>query len=201
MSGITQFFLAALAAAFFENIIFTKALGASTMLAVARNRGQLLSFSLCITMMSVICCSLSFLADKFLLQNPNSYLYLPVIYVMMIALVYVLALLVLWKTSKPMFSKYKKIIHASAFNCAILGGLFLAAHRDWGASASFVSYLGFGFGTGVGFSFASYLLSVVYDKLYSENIPEAFRGYPAMLVYIGILAMAFYGLAGYRLGV
>ena len=38
-----------------------------------------------------------------------------------------------------------------------------------------------------------------WDKLYSEKAPYAFRGYPLMLIYIGILSMAFWGLSGHTL--
>jgi electron transport complex protein RnfA len=76
-----------------------------------------------------------------------------------------------------------------------LGALFLnSRHSD-----TLFGYIGFGLGTGVGFIIASYFLSIVYDRLFSEDVPESFRGYPLILIYIGILSMAFYGFLGHQL--
>ena len=62
-----------------------------------------------------------------------------------------------------------------------------------------VEYIVHGIGVGLGFVFAVYLVAIVYDRLYSENVPYCFRGYPLVLLYIGILSMAFYGLLGHSL--
>jgi electron transport complex protein RnfA len=40
-------------------------------------------------------------------------------------------------------------------------------------------------------------MNVARDKLDSEKIPKVFRGYPIMLIYIGVVSLAFYALAGY----
>ena len=37
----------------------------------------------------------------------------------------------------------------------------------------------------------------IVKKLDSDKIPRIFRGYPIMLVYIGVISLAFYALAGY----
>ena len=59
------------------------------------------------------------------------------------------------------------------------------------------SYIGYGFGTGIGFFLACFLLNIAHEKLDSDKIPRIFRGYPIMLVYIGVISLAFYALAGY----
>lgn len=40
-------------------------------------------------------------------------------------------------------------------------------------------------------------LNIAHEKLDSDKIPRIFRGYPIMLVYIGVISLAFYALAGY----
>ena len=61
------------------------------------------------------------------------------------------------------------------------------------------SFLGFGLGTGIGFSLATFFISIAYDYLHSEAIPKAFRGFPILLIYIGMLSLAFYGMIGHEL--
>jgi len=57
----------------------------------------------------------------------------------------------------------------------------------------------FGLGAGIGFTLATFFISVAYDYLYSAAIPRAFRGFPILLIYIGLLSLAFYGLVGHQL--
>ena len=79
------------------------------------------------------------------------------------------------------------------FNCAVIGALFL--NSNYGSDIW--SYIGYGFGTGIGFFLACFLLNIAHEKLDSDKIPRIFRGYPIMLVYIGVISLAFYALAGY----
>ncbi|MCI8501587.1 MAG: hypothetical protein HFJ85_05045, partial [Oscillospiraceae bacterium] len=89
----------------------------------------------------------------------------------------------------------KPMVHISAFNCVVLGTLLLVA----GEQMTFSSSIGFGLGVGVGFTLATFFISVAYDYLYSAAIPKAFRGFPVLLIYIGLLSLAFYGLVGHQL--
>ena len=73
----------------------------------------------------------------------------------------------------------------------MLGTLLVAASQNYNLLQS----IGFGFGSGVG-----YLVAVlVVDegrRLRSKDIPHIFRGLPSVLIYIGILSLAIYGLVG-----
>ena len=53
---------------------------------------------------------------------------------------------------------------------------------------------------GVFFSYAVLAVMLVTEadrRLRSEAIPEAFRGLPITLIYIGVLALAIYGFTGH----
>ena len=57
--------------------------------------------------------------------------------------------------------------------------------------------LGFGLGSGLGYVLAVLLVTEARHRLRSKAIPEAFRGLPITLVYIGVLALAIYGFTGH----
>lgn len=175
-----------------ENIIFSHALGTSTMLIAAKNKNQFWGFGISITYITTLASILSYFADRLLLKSELSYMYMPIIYVAVVGIIYTVTLLILWRFFRKLFISAKKFIHISSFNCAVLGALFLNAQKGY----SLLEYVGFGLGTGIGFMFATYLLSIAYDKLFSNDAPESFRGIPLTLVYIGILSMAFYGFSG-----
>lgn len=195
---LTQVVLAAFAAIFVENTIFGRALGTSTLFLAARDRRQLWSFGGAMVWLCVASSALAFLADwKIPANAAYRALYMPMIYVTAVAIVYVLTLLALWKISQKIFSKVKKYVHLSAFNCAVLGVLFLNQR----SGGEFGHYLGFGLGTGIGFVLAAWLFAAAYGHIYSDEAPDAFRGYPLALIYLGILSMALFGLSSAQLPV
>ena len=57
--------------------------------------------------------------------------------------------------------------------------------------------MGFGLGSGLGYLLAVMLVTEADHRLRSEAIPEAFRGLPITLVYVGVLALAIYGFTGH----
>ncbi|MBQ8786935.1 MAG: hypothetical protein IJZ61_04800 [Oscillospiraceae bacterium] len=187
--------MTAFVAVFVENTIFSRALGTSTLVVVARNRKNLFGFGLCVTYITALISVLTYFADKLLINNSNSYVYMPVVYICILGFVYILTLLCMWKFAPKLFARMRKYVHVSAFNCAVLGSMFLISKYCETLSDYFIH----GLGIGLGFVLAVYLTAIVYDKIYSEKAPYAFRGYPLMLIYLGILSMAFWGLSGHTL--
>ena len=192
MNTFIEMLMVALTAIILENTIFTRALGTSTVLVAAKNKKEIVPFGLSITYICTLSSTLSFVADKFLLNRSNSVLFMPLVYVLIIGFVYIVALLALWKWAYEIFLKVKKFVHLSAFNCAVLGALFLNQLE----SDNFLGYIIFGLGTGIGFFVASYLVAVSYEKLNSPEVPQVFRGFPATMIYIGIISMVFFVLTG-----
>ena len=60
-----------------------------------------------------------------------------------------------------------------------------------------VLWLAKGLGSGLGYVLAVLLVTEARHRLRSKAIPEAFRGLPITLVYIGVLALAIYGFTGH----
>lgn len=195
MSDLFRLISMSLALIFVENTVFTRAIDTSTLISVSRNRKYIFGFGLCAVYFSVVTGFLGFFADNFLLkmdlQNEKIYIYQPFVYVAILSVVYIITLLILWKFLYKRFLKIKKFIHLSALNCAILGAMFINSQNCTKLS----EYIFRGLGTGLGFMFAIYITAIVYDRLHDSSVPYCFRGYPLTLIYIGIISMAFYGLA------
>ncbi|MGN0603454.1 MAG: Rnf-Nqr domain containing protein [Oscillospiraceae bacterium] len=195
MSDFFRMISISLTLIFVENTVFARAIDTSTLISVSRNRKNIFGFGICAVYFSVVTGFLGFFADNFLLESQilkeQAYIYQPFIYVAILGVVYIITLLILWKYFYKIFLRIKKFIHLSALNCAILGAMFLNAQSCTALS----EYIFRGIGVGLGFSFAIYLTAIVYERLHDASVPYCFRGYPLTLLYIGILSMAFYGLA------
>ncbi len=176
--------LASLTAVLFENIIFSKALGTSTMLVFAKYPRNVLEFGLTITYFCLLTGAVSYPFSVYLGKNDISYLYMPLIYVLCVGFIYALTLILLWKLFPKLFLRLKKYIHLSSFNCAVIGVPFIAS-----AQAGFARYMATALATGLGFMLATYLMSINYSRFSSEEISKSFRGFPSAMIYIGIISM------------
>lgn len=83
----------------------------------------------------------------------------------------------------------------AAFSCAVLGTILIAFSGGYG----FVKTVGFAFGSGIGYTAALLLVREGRRRIALSDVPRAFRGLPIMLLYIGILSLAIYGLIGHQL--
>ncbi len=195
MELIRNILLTAFTAVFAENTIFYRALGTSTLIVVSKNRKNLLGFGLCVTYITALMSVLTYFMNKALSLDEKSYIYTPLVYIIILGAVYIITLLCMWRFAPVMFGRMKKYVHISVFNCAVLGSMFLITEHCETLGQYFIH----GLGIGLGFVLAVYFTAIVYDRLYSEKAPYSFRGYPLLLLYIGILSMAFWGLSGYTL--
>ncbi len=178
---------------FVQNAIFERALGANVVIYASRKNSHVVGFTIGMTAMTTVASIISYFLDGLLLPLELGYLFMPLVYVTVISILYVLALLFLWRLFPDTFAMIKKHAHLAIVNCTVLGALFL--NSAYGSDIW--SYIGYGFGTGIGFFLACFMLNIAHEKLDSDKIPRAFRGYPIMLIYIGIVSMGFYVLVGY----
>lgn len=193
MEVLAKIVSVAMVSVFVQNAIFDRAFGSNVAIYASRKNGTVIGFTIGITAMTTIASIISCFVDRAMLPTEYGWLFMPLIYVCIISVLYVMALLLLWRCFPKMFRKVRKYVHLAIINCTVIGALFL--NSNYGSDIW--SYIGYGFGTGIGFFLACFLLNVAREKLDSEKIPKVFRGYPIMLVYIGVVSLAFYALAGY----
>lgn len=193
MEVLAQIVSVAMVSVFVQNAIFDRAFGSNVVIYSSRKNGTVIGFTLGITAMTTIASVISFFVDQAMLPTEYGWLLMPMIYAAIISVLYVLALLFFWRVFPKLFRKIRKYVHLTIFNCTVIGALFL--NSNYGSDL--LSYIGYGFGTGIGFFLACFMLNIARDKLDSDRIPKVFRGYPIMLIYIGVVSLAFYALAGY----
>ncbi len=188
MTAFLNVLMAALAAVTLDNVIFTYAIGTSTLLECAKKPKQLLSFGFFITEFSVLASILVYVAEQYTKDTPWGEQALPAVCILALSVVYIVTLLVIWFAARKWFNELKRYVHLSAFNCASLGCLFMNSINQ----GTLTERILFALSIGIGFMLATYLLSINYKKLTSQEVPAAFRGFPASVLYIGIIAMIIY---------
>lgn len=189
--------LTAFSAILLENTVFCRAMGTSTLIVVAKKRKNLFGFCAGVTYFTAVISVMTYFADTIFKANEISYIYMPLVYTVILGAVYIVTLLCMWRFLPKLFVKMRKYIHISVYNCAVLGTMFLISKY----CDTLKDYFLRGLGIGLGFVLAVCAAAAVYDRLYSDKAPFAFRGYPLLMIYLGILGMALWGLTGHSVNI
>ena len=178
--------LSVLLTAITANLIFTKALGISTITASAKSKTDFVGIGLMVTILTTWSRGITHASTDcfpaWILPTDRWHISWHS------AVLYIFLLVFLHAVGRPTFYRFRKYVHLCTFNCAVLGTLLLNAEQSGSLSAS----LRFGLTAGLGFVIGAWTLKAVYPKLTSDRVPASVRGYPAILLYIGIQRMALY---------
>lgn len=188
------FFSYAVLAIFAQNAIFTRGLGVSRLVQLVgdkRTSSWWFALMLCIT--QVLVAPLAFYAGHLLAPLPNRAQLRPVVYLACIAVVCLFELVVLKLAKGPRSGQLIRILPIAAVNSGVLGTVLVERTQSFTLEQS----IGFGLGSGLGYLLAVMLVTEAQNRLRSRAIPEAFRGLPITLIYIGVLALAIYGFTGH----
>ena len=196
LSFFGDMLLLCMTATFLENTIFSRALGTSTALFTVRKQFNLFLLGLIMTAVITVSAAATYFVFPLIKRTGQAYYLMPMVCVLIIGFFYAASLVVTAKFVKKRRREVQSIIHVSVFNCAVLGSLLLMVN---GSDLSLGGFIGFGIGTGLGFTIASYFVKLAYEQLSSERVPYPFRGFPITLIYIGIASLAIYGLIGHEL--
>ena len=194
MQAVGVFFSYAVLAVFAQNAVFTRGLGVSRLVQLVgdeRTSSGWFALLLCVT--QVLVAPLVYFAGSFIAPLPNRAQLRPVMYLTCIAAVCLFELLVLKLAKGPRSGQLIRILPIAAVNSGVLGTVLVERTQSFTLEQS----LGFGLGSGLGYLLAVMLVTEAQNRLRSRAIPEAFRGLPITLIYIGVLALAIYSFTGH----
>lgn len=190
MQAVGVFFGYAVLAVFAQNAVFTRGLGVSRLVQLVgdeRTSSGWFALLLCVT--QVLVAPLVFYAGGFVAAQLR-----PLVYLACVAVVSLFEFIVLWAARGNRHGgQLLRILPLAAVNSSVLGTVMVERTQSFTLEQS----MGFGLGSGLGYLLAVMLVTEADRRLRSEAIPEAFRGLPITLVYIGVLALAIYGFTGH----
>lgn len=202
MQAVAQFLLYAVTAIFAENVIFTRALGVSSLLKLVGDPATK-TWRYCgpVFFVQVLSAPLGWWAHNLLFPwlRPRLPAWLPVaalrplIYMACCTLAMWLVWLVLGVFPRYTRNVYRDQLPMASFNCAVLGTLLICANQNF----TFWQTVAFGAGSGLGYLFAVLVVDEGRRRLQAKDVPSIFKGLPSSLIYIGILSLAIYGFVGH----
>lgn len=196
MNPFLQMLFYALLAVTVENVFFTEGIGFSRVLRAARKtKGMLLVYTAFLCGFSIICSLLTPLISRLFRQDTGSTFYIPLIFAATAAASYLIVAFIFKTWLLDVYKKIDQTISSSAINSVVLAVPFIQHTLKYSIAQS----VGFAVGTGAAFLIAVLVFSQAMVKFQASDMPKAFKGLPAVFIYIGILAMAFFGFTGGKL--
>lgn len=196
MQFFSEFMVMAISALTIENAVFTRALGINRTLLSAQRQKNLLIYGGILTLITTLASGICWWVTELLAGWEVPGMFRSVSFLVCISVLYLLfrgfCKLFLPRQAMQYFSG---VFALAVFNCAVLGSVLLSALQAFTLS----QFMGFGFGTGVGFTAAAFLLMEGRKRIELSRVPKAFQGLPATMIYIGLLSLTFFGLSGHLL--
>ena len=189
MKIITELLLTAFYTVFVQNLVLSSGLGISEAFRVSTKPGTFGKIAVMISGFSIVTSALCAVVNLTAVQAELSYAVRAAVYGIVLAAVYAVVA-VFAKLIFRASDKFLGTLGIAAFNTLV----FAIPHINNSAAYSFAGSIGSGLGAGVAFILAAALINKG-SQLIAENeeIPDVFKGTPAMFFYVALISLAFAG--------
>lgn len=124
---------------------------------------------------------------------PTGFEYLQtIVFILVIAALVQFVEMFLKKTMPPLYNALGVYLPLITTNCAVLGVAITNAQKSYTILQSVVN----GFATAVGFTISIVIMAGIREKIEYNDIPEAFKGTPIVLITAALMSIAFFGFSG-----
>ena len=189
MKIITGLLITALYTVFVQNLVLSTGLGMSEAIRVSTKPGSFGKIALTISGFSVATSAICSLLNSFTAVATFSFAGKAAIYGLVLAGVYLIVASVM-KLIFRVSDKELGTMGIAALNTFVFAIPFINSS----AAYSFANSIGSGIGAGIAFILAAALISKGSSAINAnDEVPEVFRGTPSLLIYVGLLSLAFAG--------
>lgn len=179
-----------------NNFVLAKFLGICSFLGVSKKTETAKGMGLAVIFVMFLASFMTFIVYKILLFFNITYMS-TLAFVLVIAALVQFVEMVIKKTQPGLYKALGIFLPLITTNCAVLGMAVINIGENYTLIESLVNALGASFG----YMLAIVLLSGLRERMEeNDNMPLAFRGLPISLVTAGLMAIAFLGFSGLKLG-
>ena len=187
-----ELLLIAVGSAFVNNVVLSQFLGICPFLGVSKNVKTAGGMGGAVIFVITISSFVTGLIYKFILV-PTGFEYLQtIVFILVIAALVQFVEMFLKKVMPPLYNALGVYQPLITTNCAVLGVALTNVTKSYSILEGVVN----GFATAAGFLVAIVLMAGIREKIEYNDVPEAFRGTPIVLVTAGLMAIAFFGFSG-----
>lgn len=193
--SVTKLLAISLGAILTNNFIFSQFLGICPFLGVSKKSDTAIGMGLAVTFVMGLASAFCYGVNIILVKLGLDYMQ-TVAFILVVASLVQFIEMFLKKSMPTLYTALGVYLPLITTNCAVLGVVLLNTQYSFG----FVQSVVYGVFGGLGFMLAICLFASVREKLEFADYPESFEGFPICLVSAGLLALAFMGFSGMKIG-
>lgn len=190
MTAFEQFWVFLLATAFVQNLVLTTGFGSSVMLRIVRRPGDIWVFGGFLTGFSLLTVLIAYPLDMLIGTGPAAKLWRPFMMVAIATVLYLIVAILLYKRLPSVYRRVSRLLPLAAFNNLVIGIALIINHQF---ALGLAGAIGLSLGASLGFIVLTALTAEGMERIDNPDMPPSFRGLPATLLYLGILALALLG--------
>lgn len=187
-----ELLLIAVGAALVNNVVLSQFMGICPFLGVSKKVDTAAGMGGAVIFVIAIASLVTNVIQKLILE-PTGLEYLQtIVFILVIAALVQFVEMFLKKSVPALYQALGVFLPLITTNCAVLGVAITNVQKGYGILAGLIN----GVGTAVGFTIAIVLMAGIREKIEYNDVPEAFKGTPIVLVTAGLMAIAFFGFSG-----
>ena len=189
-----ELLMIAVGTAFINNVVLSQFLGLCAFLGVSKKMDTAAGMGGAVIFVITISSFVTALIYKFLLLPLNVTYLQTIVFILVIAALVQFVEMFLKKSSPSLYNALGVYLPLITTNCAVLGVALINVQKSYGIVESVVN----GLATAVGFTIAIVLMAGIREKIQYNDIPEAFKGSPIVLLTACLMAIAFFGFSSLK---
>jgi len=188
---------------FINNFILSRFLGLCSFIGVSKNIGPAVSMGVAVTFVTTMASIISWLIYYFILI-PYHLEYLRTIsFILVIASFVQFTEIVIQKKAPALYRIFGIYLPLITVNCAVFGVAVLNTDvfflNGKALSGSFLKSVIQGFGAGVGYTLAMFIMAGIRERLEFAQIPRALKDVPITFIIASLMSLAFLGFSGFKI--
>lgn len=183
-------------AIFVNNIVFAQFLGICPFLGVSKRLTSAVGMGMAVTFVMAIATLVTYILQMYVLVPLGITFLQTIVFILVIAALVQVLEIVMKKAMPALYQALGVFLPLITTNCAVLGVAILVIQKNMTLTESLV----YAVSTALGFTLALVIFAGIREQLALSKIPKAMQGTPIALITAGILAMAFMGFAGIKIG-
>jgi Na+-transporting NADH:ubiquinone oxidoreductase subunit E len=189
---MTQAFVVCISAIFTQNILLSYFLGLCPFIGVSKEIKAAFGLGLAVIFVMTFTCILNWLIYHYVLVWLGLEFFRFILFIIVIAAFVQCVEMAIERYSPFLYQRLGIFLPLITVNCAILGASLFMVIRNY----TFISTVGYGLGSGIGWFLAIIAMAGIRQKLANERIPAGLQGPGITLIIAGLMALAFIGFTG-----
>lgn len=179
-----------------ENFILVKFYGICPFMGVSKKIDTALGMGMAVTFVMAIASAATWAVNEYLLKALDLQYMQTVAFILVIASIVQIVEMFLKKSVPALYRALGIFLPLITTNCAVLGVALVNVQNEYDFLQSVLN----GACGGLGFTLSIVLFASVRERVDKADCPESFKGYPIALISAGLLALAFMGFSGLKIG-